>query len=43
MKITPTAIPDVLIIDPKVFGEERGFFLESFNQRAFNQATGLDV
>lgn len=43
MKITPTAIPDVLIIEPKVFGDERGFFLESFNQRAFNQATGLDV
>jgi len=43
MKITPTAIPDVLIIEPKVFGDERGFFYESFNQRAFNQATGLDV
>jgi len=43
MKITPTAIPDVLIIEPKVFGDERGFFLESFNQRAFSQATGLDV
>lgn len=43
MKITPTTIPDVLIIEPKVFGDERGFFLESFNQRAFSQATGLDV
>ncbi|MDP2065865.1 MAG: dTDP-4-dehydrorhamnose 3,5-epimerase [Burkholderiaceae bacterium] len=43
MKITPTAIPDVLILEPKVFGDERGFFYESFNQRAFNQATGLDV
>lgn len=41
MKVTPTAIPDVLIIEPKVFGDERGFFLESFNQAAFNQATGL--
>ncbi len=43
MKVTPTAIPDVLIIEPKVFGDERGFFFESFNQKAFNEATGLDV
>jgi dTDP-4-dehydrorhamnose 3,5-epimerase len=43
MKVTPTAIPDVLIIEPKVFGDERGFFFESFNQKAFNAATGLDV
>ncbi|MDM7943729.1 MAG: dTDP-4-dehydrorhamnose 3,5-epimerase [Hydrogenophaga sp.] len=43
MKVTPTAIPDVLIIEPKVFGDERGFFFESFNQKAFNDATGLDV
>lgn len=43
MKVTPTAIPDVLIIEPKVFGDERGFFYESFNARAFHQATGLDV
>ncbi len=43
MKVTPTAIPDVLIIEPKVFGDERGFFFESFNQKAFNVATGLDV
>lgn len=42
MKVTPTAIPDVLIIEPKVFGDERGFFFESFNQKAFNQATGTD-
>lgn len=41
MKITATAIPEVLIIEPKVFGDERGFFYESFNQRAFNKATGL--
>lgn len=34
MKITPTDIPDVLIIEPKVFGDERGFFYESYNQRA---------
>ncbi len=43
MKITPAAIPDVLIIEPKVFGDQRGFFFESFNQQAFNQATGLSV
>ena len=43
MKVTPLAIPDVLLIEPKVFGDERGFFFESFNQRAFNEATGLDV
>ncbi|MBU0587265.1 MAG: dTDP-4-dehydrorhamnose 3,5-epimerase [Gammaproteobacteria bacterium] len=43
MKVTPTAIPDVLIIEPKVFGDARGFFFESFNQKAFQQATGLDV
>lgn len=43
MKVTPTAIPDVLIIEPKVFGDERGFFFESFNQKTFNEATGLDV
>lgn len=42
MKITPTAIPDVLIIEPKVFGDNRGFFLESFNQKAFDEATGLN-
>ena len=43
MKAIPTAIPDVLVLEPKVFGDARGFFLESFNQRAFNQATGLEV
>lgn len=43
MKATPTRIPDVLIIEPKVFGDARGFFFESFNQKAFNEATGLDV
>jgi dTDP-4-dehydrorhamnose 3,5-epimerase len=40
MKVTPTAIPDVLIIEPKVFGDARGFFLESYNQKSFEQATG---
>ncbi|MBK8410461.1 MAG: dTDP-4-dehydrorhamnose 3,5-epimerase [Sandaracinaceae bacterium] len=43
MKVTPTAIPDVLVIEPKVFGDERGFFMESFNARAFADATGLAV
>jgi dTDP-4-dehydrorhamnose 3,5-epimerase len=42
MNIIPTAIADVLIIEPKVFGDSRGFFYESFNQQAFNQATGLN-
>ena len=40
MKVTATSVADVLIIEPKVFGDERGFFFESFNQRAFNAATG---
>ncbi|MDD5333381.1 MAG: dTDP-4-dehydrorhamnose 3,5-epimerase [Rhodoferax sp.] len=43
MKTIPTAIADVLIIEPKVFGDTRGFFFESFNQRDFRQATGLTV
>lgn len=43
MKVVPTAIPDVLIIEPRVFGDARGFFFESFNQRAFNKAVGQDV
>lgn len=42
MQITPTPIAGVVIIEPKVFGDERGFFYESFNQRAFNEATGTD-
>lgn len=43
MKITPTEIPDVLIIEPRVFGDERGFFLESFNEKIFHEKTGTDV
>ena len=43
MKVTPTNIPDVLIIEPKVFGDNRGFFFESFNQQAFNDAIGQEV
>ena len=35
MKVTPTAISDVLVIEPKVFGDERGFFFESFSKRRF--------
>lgn len=41
MKALATAIPDVIILEPKVFGDERGFFLESFNQRVFEDLTGL--
>ena len=41
--VTPTAISDVLILKPKVFGDARGFFFESFNARDFAQATGLQV
>lgn len=41
--VTPTALPEVLILEPKVFGDDRGFFFESFNQRDFEQATGLHV
>lgn len=41
--VTPTAIADVLVLEPKVFGDTRGFFLESYNQRDFAQATGLQV
>jgi dTDP-4-dehydrorhamnose 3,5-epimerase len=43
LKLTRTAIEGVLILEPKVFGDERGFFLESFNQAAFNAAVGRDV
>lgn len=43
MKVTPTALPEVLLIEPKVFGDARGFFFESFNQKAFAAATGLAV
>ena len=43
MKITPTDIADVLVFEPKVFGDERGFFMESFNQKAFDAAVGQPV
>lgn len=40
MKATQTSIPDVWVIEPRVFGDERGFFFESFNEKAFKEATG---
>ncbi len=43
MKALPLAIPDVLLLEPKVFGDERGFFFESFNQAAFDAAIGQRV
>ena len=43
MKVTPTAIADVLLVEPKVFGDERGFFFESFNERVFREATGVTL
>ena len=43
MKVTATAIPEVLILEPRIFGDDRGFFFESFNRQAFREATGLDV
>ncbi len=43
MKVTPTAIPEVLILEPAVFGDDRGFFFESFNARRFEQLTGVNA
>ena len=43
MKATPTKIPDVIVIEPKVFGDARGFFFESFNGKAFDEAVGRHV
>ncbi|CBG88923.1 dTDP-4-dehydrorhamnose 3,5-epimerase [Citrobacter rodentium] len=43
MKVIKTEIPDVLIFEPKVFGDERGFFMESFNQKVFEEAIGRKV
>jgi dTDP-4-dehydrorhamnose 3,5-epimerase len=42
MKVIPTAVPEVLVIEPRVFGDARGFFFESYNQRAFAEASGLN-
>ncbi len=43
MKITPTEIPDVMIIEPRVFGDERGFFFESFNEKVFQDKIGSEL
>jgi dTDP-4-dehydrorhamnose 3,5-epimerase len=43
MKVTPTSLPGVLVLEPAVFGDARGFFQESWNARTFREATGLDV
>jgi dTDP-4-dehydrorhamnose 3,5-epimerase len=43
MKATPQAIPDVILFEPKVFGDDRGFFFESFNQQSFEEAVGRPV
>jgi dTDP-4-dehydrorhamnose 3,5-epimerase len=43
MNVVPTDLPEVLILEPKVFGDERGFFLESYNRRAFDEAVGYEV
>ena len=43
LRVTPTAIPDVLVLEPRVFGDTRGWFTESFNALDFAQAIGLDV
>jgi dTDP-4-dehydrorhamnose 3,5-epimerase len=43
MKVTPTALPEVLLLEPRVHGDARGFFLESWNRRAFSAAVGYDV
>ena len=43
MKVTPTALPEVLLLEPAVFGDERGFFMESYNARRFREATGIEA
>ena len=43
MNVIPTDIPGVLLLEPKVFGDERGFFFESYHRRAFHKATGVEV
>lgn len=43
MKVTNTEIPDVLILEPEVYGDDRGFFFESYNERKFEDATGMQV
>lgn len=43
MKVTATVLPEVLLLEPKAFGDDRGFFMESFNQKAFDEAIGRHV
>ena len=43
MRVVPTSIPDVLILEPRVFGDERGFFFESYSRKMLREDTGLDV
>ena len=43
MNVIPTEIPDVLLVEPRVFGDERGFFFESYNERQWREKTGLDL
>lgn len=43
MKVTPTSMPEVLVFEPTVFGDDRGFFYESYNAHQFSQMTGLSV
>lgn len=43
MKVTPTALPEVLLLEPRVFGDDRGFFFESYNERTFHEATGIEA
>lgn len=43
MKATAGALPEVLVLEPRVFGDDRGFFLESYNRRVFQEVAGIDV
>lgn len=43
MIVTPTSIPEVLVLEPKVFGDARGFFFESYNEKVFREATGVQL
>jgi dTDP-4-dehydrorhamnose 3,5-epimerase len=43
VRVIPTEIPDLLLLEPRMFGDERGFFMETYNRRAFREATGMDV
>ncbi|MBB4842286.1 dTDP-4-dehydrorhamnose 3,5-epimerase [Paucibacter oligotrophus] len=43
MKLTPTKLPEVLIVEPRVFGDARGFFTESWNEQVFNQTLGQEI